>query len=452
MSDAELFEQLPEQASPERRRGRPRLLEPERDQIAMRAVDLDSLLAADHPARVIWSYVMGLALGELEDAIEAREGEPGHPAIAPKLLLALWLFATSDGVGSARALARLCESHDTYRWLCGGVSVNHHTLGDFRVEHGALLERLLIENVAALAQAGVISLDALTQDGIRVRASAGASSFRRAARLEEHLAAAQERVARLKDELHDDPHSSNKSIVAARERAARERVERVAAAQAALAAITSKRTEPQATKDTAQSSPDSQGSKNTKDKKRQPRASTTDAQARVMKMADGGFRPAYNVQVVSPKAGPFVVTLDVETNGSDRGLIRPAAEDVQAAHGPVTSAWLADAGFTSAKDIEWAHDRGIAIYCPPIKSKHGTDPYAVRKDDGPGAQEWRGRMASDAGKQFYKDRAICECIHGRWRQWNLHQLTVRGITKVKAVLLWYAIANNILQAHRVTQA
>src|ERR1700675_3872317 len=112
MDRDELFEGLADQFGPERPRGKPRLREPVRDQIELRSVDIDSLIGQDHPARVIWAYVERLDLRILEDAIKAREGEPGHPPIAPRLMLALWLYATSDGVGSARALARLCESHD----------------------------------------------------------------------------------------------------------------------------------------------------------------------------------------------------------------------------------------------------------------------------------------------------------------------------------------------------
>jgi len=136
MTEGELFGELPEQQKPQIDAvplGSPRLREPKRDQIELRAVDIESLIGGDHPARVIWSYVEDLDLHELEDRIKARGDRPGHPATSPRLLLALWLYATSDGVGSARALERLCESHDVYRWLCGGVSVNYHTLADFRV-------------------------------------------------------------------------------------------------------------------------------------------------------------------------------------------------------------------------------------------------------------------------------------------------------------------------------
>ena len=442
MAEDKLFGELPEQAKPQTDTAAanpPRLREPKRDQIELRAVDIESLLGEDHPARLIWSYVEGLDLRELEDRIKARGETPGHPATSPRLLLALWLYAASDGVGSARALERLCESHDVYRWLCGGVSVNYHTLADFRVGCADLLDRLLAEHLAALAEVGLVDLGKLAQDGMRIRANAGAASFRREATLDRHLASAQAVVEELKREVETRSDASNQRIKVARERAARERTERLKAAQAALAEIKRQR---QAREE----------KRNNGKKPKEPRASTTDPDARVMKMADGGFRPGYNVQVVSAAGEQLVAGLDVTNNGSDRGLIQPMLDRLRARTGRLPGRHLVDGGFGSAEDIEWAHDQGIEVYCPPTQSKHGTDPYLPRRGDGPGVLAWRDRMASEAGKAQYKLRSVCECIHARWRNWNLRQLTVRGIEKVRAVVLWYALANNILQGHRLAGA
>src|SRR5262245_12968331 len=198
MSGDKLFTDLPEQTSGRCiDAGRPRLREPIRDQIELRAVDLEALITADHPARVIWDYVQSLDLGELEEAVRAREHTSGQAPASPRLLLALWLYATSEGIGSARALARLCESHDVYRWLCGGVSVNYHGLSDFRTAHPELLDRLLSENVASLSVAGVIDLDEVAQDGVRVRAAAGSGSFRRQKKLHKELKKANRLLSRL---------------------------------------------------------------------------------------------------------------------------------------------------------------------------------------------------------------------------------------------------------------
>jgi len=413
--------------------------EPVRDQIELRAVDVDSLIGEDHPVRVIWAYVEGLDLSELEDRIKARGERPGHPATSPRLLLALWLYATSDGVGSARALERLCNSHDVYRWLCGGVPVNYHTLADVRVGCADLFERLLGEHLAALAKAGLVDLGTLAQDGVRIRASAGAASFRREGTLGRHLAMAQAVVTELRREVEARSDASNQRIKAAKERAARERSARVKAAQTALAEIKQQRRQREQKRGNGKTP-------------KEPRASTTDAQARVMKLADGGFRPAYNVQVTSAAGEQIVVAVDVTNAGSDRGLMRPMLERLRARLGRVPGRHLADGGFCSAEDIEWAHGEGVEVYCPPTQSKHGTDPCSPRRGDGAGVLAWRARMAGEAGKAQYKLRSICECIHARWRAWDLRQLTVRGREKVRAVVLIYALANNILQGHRLERA
>jgi transposase len=441
MAGEELFGELPE-VKPQTdaaSRGVPRMLEPKRDQIELRAVDIESVIGEDHPARVLWAYVEGLDLSELEARIKARDDRPGHPAISPRLLLALWLVATSDGVGSARALERLCNSHDVYRWLCGGVSVNYHTLADFRAGCTDLLDRLLAEHLAALAKAGLVDLDTLAQDGVRIRASAGAASFRREATLDRHLSTAEAVVDQLKREVEAHSDASNQRITAAKERAARERSERVRAAQAALDEIKRQRQEREEKRGNGK-------------KPKEPRASTTDAEARVMKMADGGFRPGYNVQVASAAGEQIVVAVEVCNTGSDRGLMRPMLERLRARNGRLPKSHLADGGFCSAQDIEWAHSEGVEVYCPPTQSKHGTDPYLPRRGDGAGVLAWRVRMASEAGKAGYKPRSICECIHARWRNWNLRQLTVRGIEKVRAVVLCYALTNNILQGHNLATA
>ena len=442
MPEKDLFDGLPKQsvAKAEPDSGKPRMREPERRQVELRPVDLDSLLAADHPARVIWRYVEQLDLKVLEDAIGAREHTPGQAPASPRLLLALWLYATSQGVGSARALERLCASHDAYRWLCGGVSVNYHGLADFRSGHGELLDRLLTHNIAALWADGLIELAEVVQDGVRVRAAAGASSFRRRQSLHKHLKKARRLVEYLKRETEEDPDASNRRIKAAQERAAREREQRVAAALDKLAELEAER--------------ERRGKTNKKQVARQkePRASTTDPQARVMKMADGGFRPAYNCQIGTVAKGQIVVDVAIDTTGSDRGLLRPMLERLKERHQRQPRRHLVDGGFHKNEDTEWAFEQGVLIYGPTTRNKHKSDPYASRPKDGPGVAAWRRRMRSPHGKGVYKRRAMGECINARFRQWGLRQFTVRGVHKVKTVLLWFALANNIITGHRLKAA
>lgn len=441
MAAAGLFGDLPKSGAVESKdRGAPRLREPVRDQIELRPMDLEGLLGPEHPARVIWDYVQQLDLRELEEAVRAREHAPGQAPASPRLLLSLWLFATSQGIGSARALDRLCKSHDAYRWLCGGVSMNYHGLSDFRTAHPALLDRLLTENVATLSMAGVINLDEVVQDGVRIRAAAGTGSFRRRKKLHKELKKAAGLVKRLERETDEDPDASNRRIRAAQERAARERAERVAAAQKALSEIERQRAERAKRRGQRE------------EHKKEPRASTTDSQARVMKMADGGFRPAYNCQVGTVADGQIVVAVQAETTGSDRGLLRPMLEELQRRYHRRPKRHLVDGGFNKNDDTEWAATQGVKVYGPPMRSKHKTDPYAPRPGDGPGVAAWRRRMKSPHGKGVCKRRGMGECINARWRQWRLYQFTVRGREKVNTVLHWFALANNILAGHRITAA
>jgi transposase len=441
MSGKELFDELPEQRDARPLdAGKPRLREPVRDQVELRAVDLEALLALEHPARVIWGYVQKVDLRDLEEAVRAREHTPGQAPASPRLLLALWLFATSEGIGSARALARECERNDAYRWLCGGVSVNYHGLADFRTAHPELLDRLLTESVASLSVANVVNLDEVAQDGLRVRAAAGSGSFRRRKKLHKELKKARRLIDRLKQEADDDPQASSRRIQAAQERAAREREARVAAALEKMAEIEAQRERRKRT------------NKKEVAEQKEPRASTTDPDARVMKMADGGFRPAYNCQIATAAGGEIVLVTEAKTVGSDRGLIRQMLDEIKNRYDRWPKRHLVDGGFNKNADTEWAATNGVKVYGPPGRSKHKHDPYAPRADDGPGVAAWRARMKSPHGKGVYKHRARAECINARFRNWGLYQFTVRGVDKVNTVLRWFALANNILAGNRLLHA
>jgi transposase len=436
----ELFGDLPDQRVPEAPgRGTPRLRRPERQQLGWQVAAIDDLVARDHPVRAVWAFVQALDLSALHDAVKAREGVPGQAPPEPELMMALWLWATVDGVGSARQLDRLCEQHLAYRWLCGGVSMNYHTLSDFRVAHAEALDRLLAGGVAALVEEGLVALDVLAQDGLKVRAAAGAGSFRRRERLGKLAAAAKTRVARLRAELDSDPGAGDRRQRAAQARAAREQEERVKAALDRMTQLEAERARREKTNKAEVS------------RQKEPRASTTDAEARAMRLADGGFRPAYNMQIVSAPRGQVIVAVDIDTSGSDRGWARPALERLGTG-GTTPSDYLVDGGFTKNEDIEWAHHSGIKLWCPPAQSKHGSDPYAPRLDDKPGVADWRRRMASEPGKALYRERSKAECPNAWARRMGLTRLLVRGKRKAHAVLLWFALAHNMLRAFALRRA
>jgi transposase len=406
----------------------PRLVTANRRQVELRPFDLESLLAPEHRARAIWAMVEGLDLAKFYEPIVARGSEPGRPAIDPKILVALWLYATSEGVGSARELARLCVAHDAYRWLCGGVSVSYHTLSDFRVGHEAALDALLTQVLAAMLHRGLVKLERVAHDGMRVRASAGAASFRREPSLRACLAAAEAQVAHVKQEAeHPVPGRSAREQAAAA-RAARERAKRVQQALAELPAV--------------------QAVKSTAEKKAQARVSTTDAEARVMKMGDGGFRPAYNVQLATTTDGRAIVGVQVTNSGSDQGRLEPMVDEIAQRTGTRPAEYLVDGGFVKLESIIAAAEQGVTVYAPvPEPRAAGVDRYAPKADDQPAVAAWRERMGTDAAKAIYKERAAtAETTNADCRTHRgLERFNVRGQAKVLCVALWTAVAYNALR-------
>jgi transposase len=417
-------------------RGRPRLQRPNRDQISLRPSDLESLLPADHEARLVWAFVEQRDLGAFHARIRAVEGHAGRPPIDPAILMALWLYATLQGVGSARALDRLCDEHDAYRWIAGGVSVNYHTLADFRVESADLLDELLVESVAALLVTGEVTLKRVAHDGIRVRASAGASSFRRRPRLEAALADAEAQVRALRDELDDDPGATNRRVAAARERATREREARVREALAALPEL-------EATKERARA----RGKKDPGSKDRpvaEARASTTDPAARVMRMGDNGYRPAFNGQLTTDVASGLVCGVAVTNRGTDHGELVPVVRRLERAFGVRPDEVLVDGGYLVLDDIAALEAGGTAVYAPPPERPVTGEGTPHRRPDGPGVAAWRERMGTDAAKATYRLRAAtAELTNALARNRGLGQFRVRGLEKVRAVLLWFALAHNL---------
>jgi transposase len=387
----------------------------------------EDLLETDHQARVVWDFVSQLDLSLLYARIRAVEGGPGRPAIDPRILTAVWLYATLEGVGSARALSWLCENHNAFRWLAGGVAINYHTLSDFRVDEVDFLDRVLTHSVAVLREQDLVDLNRVAQDGMRVRASAGAASFHRRRTLEEHLQEAQEQIQRLKQELGHDPAAPGRRQTAAQHRAACEREARLRQALDRLPELEAKKAP---------------------DEKAKARASSTDPEATVMKMADGGFRPAYNVQFSTDCGSQVIVGVDVTTTGSDMGQIAPMTEQIHDRHEVYPKETLVDGGFVKHQDIEATSTRceGCKVYAPvPEPRAPKPDRYAPHDGDSPAIAEWRARMATEEAKQIYKERAAtAECVNAQARNRGLVRLPVRGLKKVKAIALWYAIAQNVV--------
>jgi transposase len=423
-----------------------RVLTAQRNQIALRPVDLEATVGPDHPVRNVWAFVERLDLSALYAQIGSVEGAAGRPAIDPKILMALWLYATLDGVGSAREIERLTEVHDAYRWICGGVNVNHHTLSDFRCRPVDLLDQLLTDSVAVLMHKGLAKLERVAQDGMRVRASAGAGSFRRRLRLKFWQEQARAQVQALKGEIDADPNGANRRRRAAQKRAAEERQKRVEQALEQLAQVEKQKNKKAGAK--KENETEEQYKKRT-----EPRASSTDPEARVMKMADGGFRPAYNVQLSTTTDKQIIVGVEVNNCGSDAGQLSPMLDQVEKRYQQCPAEWLADGGFASDADIEDAHSGGTTVYAPVRHPRNSSrEPYVPLPDDSKALAQWRQRMGSEAAKEIYKQRAAtAECVNAIARGRGLTQFLVRGLNKVKAVVLWYALAHNLMRTAALTQ-
>jgi transposase len=406
--------------------GTPRFQPAVRDQVCFRAASLDELIPQEHSVRVIWDYTLAAALSSLYQQIKAVQGHAGRPPIDPRILFALWLYAITRGVGSARLLDELCRKNIDYQWICGDVRVNYHTLADFRSDHGDLLDGLLTQSVAVMMAEGLVDLERVAQDGMRVRASAGAASFRRKPTLEEALAEAQAQVETLRREQEDDPKASNERQKQARRRAAGDRAARIAAALERLPELEAKKKP---------------------DEKDKARCSTTDADATVMKMAHGGFNPAYNFQFATDTKSQVIVGVDVVTTGSDLGQMPAMVGQIQERFGKAPGEYEVDGGFAKHEDIEAvsAPKIGCTVYAPVQKPKDPkVDRHAPHPGDSAAVAEWRQRMGTPEAKEIYKDRAAtAECVNALARRRGLVQLVVRGLAKVRVVALWMALAHNV---------
>jgi transposase len=414
----------------------PRILTADREQLRLLPTDIDSTVPEDHRVRDIWRWLDGFDLASFYAKIRARGSDPGRPAIDPKILLCLWVFATSEGVGSARHIDRLCDEHLVYRWICGGVSVNYHTLADFRTGYEEELDEILTEILGVLMKAEVLKLKRVSHDGVRVRASAGAASFRKERTLEKCIEEAERHVEEVKRRAELPDGQLSKREKAARERAARERQERIEKALSEL--------------------PDVRKAKTKKLDKAKARVSTTDPEARVQKMADGGFRPAYNVQLAVDVESRFIVGAGITNRGSDYGRIGPMLDDIERRTGKLPEEYLVDGGFADHKDMEAAEDRGMTVYAPvpkPRKKKGEPEPdeaerYLPKPGDSERIAAWRVRMSTAEAKEIYKDRAASvETVNADLREHRgFTKFRVRGKRKVLSSTLLAAITYNLQRA------
>jgi transposase len=423
-----------------------RFIRADRFQTRWDFVDLDGFLPSDHRARIVMSFVESLDLSPLYEAIGSREGEPGRPPPDPAVVLALWLYATIEGVGSARQLERLAQHDLAYRWIAGGVPLNYHGLSDFRVAHVAVLDRLLTESVTALIAEGVVSLAEIAVDGTKVRANASRGSFKTGGKLARVEAAVEQRLATLKAEIERDPEACSRRQRAAQQRAAREVKERAERARGALDKVRAEKEK------RAKTHPQDEA------KKSEPKVSLSDPEARNMRFPDGAVRAAYNAQIaVTPNEG-IIVSVEMTDRRNDAGLAGPMVDDMVRRYGQAPENLLVDTHYATSEDIVAlaAHAAGpVKVYAPTPTERDDVKPATLAKRakdrarEPESVKEWRSRMETAAGQEVYRLRKLIERINANLKNHGFGFLHVRGLIKAKAVALWHALANNLMAAHRL---
>jgi len=421
-----------------------RLRQPQRKQLAWVAQCLDDLVAADHPVRMVAAVVERLDVAKFCKPIQAREGVAGRDATAPSLLVGLWLYACVRGIGSARELARRCEESVPFLWLCGGVSVNHRLLSDFRTDHGEALDDLLTQVIASLVEQGLVKVSRISQDGVRVRVGAGAASFRREERLQQLLEESKQHVEELRRQL-DAPEkmaADKARKMKAEKRRMEEKQKRVERALAQLPELKDKQ------KKAAQRA--GKGKCGDKIRNKELRVSTTDPEARVMKMPNGGFNPGVNVQLATDTESRAIVGVEVSNEGYDAaGLSAPMREQVEERTGKRVEEQLLDGGYLLMQDIEDAHQEKVKLFVPPKPAKNPKNrgrELEIKPGDSAAVRAWKQRMASEEGKEIYKQRAATsETVNADLRTYRgLTQILVRGLDKSRCVALWCALAYNVM--------
>lgn len=468
-----------------------RLMKPiDRAQMWFRTVEVERLLAPDHPARLLWAAVGELDLSRYYEAIASTVEQGGRPATHPQLLITLWVYAYSLGIGAAREIERRCEYDPAFWWLTGMEKVNHHTLSDFRVQRKEELDELFTQVLGAASAEGLIDLRQVTVDGTKIRAWASGKSFRRRARLQEHLEKARQVVQELGQREAGEGESQN----AAAERRAQDKVGRLQLALAEMNKLGQQ--------------------KKTEAEKNAVRVSTTDPEARRMKQNEGGFAPSYNVQISSDTGQGMIVDVAVTQDGNDFQQLTPAVDRVERRLGKAPGQVLVDSGYISRENVERMAQRevdligslpedaakqgergkdrtpssqfryhpekdhyvcpagkilsyqgrqkkeGLQQYkyiarrqdcqscelrmpCCPENRKHGRS--VTRNQESAAVIAFRSKMATEAAQQQYRKRAAVAEFRNLWikTKLGLRQFHVRGLAKVAAEALWVSLTHNL---------
>jgi transposase len=467
-----------------------------RQQMCWRPVDVERLIGEDHPARAIWALVGRLDLRRFYQAIESSAEQGGRPAYDPQMMISLWVYAYSLGIGAAREVARRCEYDPAFQWLSGLDEVNYHTVADFRVDKKEELDELFTQVLAALSQEGLVRLEQVMQDGTKIKALASTRSYQKEAPLREHLVRARRRVAEMGDPRNEPANPKTKQ---ARTRALQEQQERLEQALQKLEKLRERKPGAKA--------------------KSQARVSVSDPQARVMKQSDGGLSLSYNAQISADAAHGLIVEAAITQDANDSAQLLPAVDRIEQRMKKKPQQMVADGSYTTRDNIEKiaaremdflgslgreqmssgatapnrlppnvfvyqpetnrylcpegkllrpqgrhsnANRRGQAAYryqadindcqrcarkpeCCPENRSHGRG--LLRTQESAAVLAFREKMASAQAQSQYRRRGrVVESCHA-WikSKLGLRQFHVRGLAKVQAELLWVCLTYNLQQ-------
>jgi transposase len=407
-----------------------RVNHPHRHQVSMQFLSLDQMLPENHVARTLGAYVKTLDTSALYQQITVSSTQAGRTATNPEVLLTLWLLATVEGINSARELERRCQRDMPYMWVCGEVSVNRSTLSEFRVYAGPFLNEMLVNTITGLIDSGVVGYEIVAQDGMRVRASAGKSSFRRAPtlnKLRSEVKAFIEKLERQEDENDDDQGSPQSQ--AAKKRSAEAQLQRLNESLEQIEDLSQRR------------------ERRRKGSGVESRCSTTDPDARNMKMANGGFNPALNVQFSSDSKARMIVGVDVTNEGTDGGQLEPMANQLASDYGRPPEKIVTDSAYATKQGVTAVEKQGSQVVATVPReeqlAKHGKNAHKRQPGDTDEYVAFRTRMTQPENIQLCKQRpSVAEFPNAVCRNRNLQQFNVRGLVKMKAVALWHAVAFN----------
>jgi transposase len=463
-----------------------------RQQMSWRAVDVERLVGDDHPARAIWALIGHMDLSQFYQGIESSAEEGGRPAFDPQLLISLWVYAYSQGIGSAREVARRCEYDPAFQWLTGLEEVNYHTLADFRVEKQKELDELFTQVLAALSKEGLVTLEQVMQDGTKIKAQASTRSYQREGTIQGHMQRARQRVVEMGDPRNEKTSPKAKQAQA---RARREQQERLESALEELQKLQARKSEEKAKSET--------------------RVSTSDPQARVMKQSDGGLALSYNAQISTDAAHGLIVGVAVTQEANDSAQLLPAVDQVEERLKKKPRQLVADGGYTTRDNIEKLAGReidflgsmrwenvpsgaslpgrlppsaflyqpernrylcpegqvlhpqgrrkkrpGLIYYryeakaedcqscirkpqCCPDNEKRGRS--VARPEESPVVTAFRRKMACEEAQAQYRRRGrVVEFCHA-WikSKLGLRQFHVRGLVKVQMEMLWACLTYNL---------